>query len=244
MGNKNSINKDEKPVHKIKINYDFMIGQYEITNDEFVTFLNESQASFKTKATWLDVKSEDTGSHITFDKEYRVESRFENHPVVEISWFGAKAYVRWLAKKTGEKYRLPSESEWEYVARAGTKTKWYSSNRDNRVKLYAWYSQNSHDGAYKVGLKKPNKWGVYDMAGNVYEWCEDKYDRNYKYTPKDGTPNSNRKNMRVLRGGSWLNGAYATRPSSRFKANPFFRDDSIGFRIAKDVTPIDKANNL
>ena len=233
---------DEKPTHKVTIDYDFAIGKYEVTNQEFVKFLNDVS---EVESKWIETRSQDEDSHIIkSDLNYRVESGYEKHPVIEVSWFGAKAYTKWLSQKTGEKYRLLTEAEWEYVAKAGTDTKWSFGDNKSDLKNYAWYDENSYDlgkshkdyGTHQVGTKKANPWDVYDMHGNVWEWCEDWYVDSYNNTPKDGNANTTKdKNKKVLRGGSWYNMPYSTRSAIRDGYFPTDRDDDIGFRLQRTL---------
>lgn len=193
MGSENG-DSDEKPVHKVAIDYDFEIGKYEVTFDEY------------------DYFCERTGRKKPSDKGWGREKR----PVINVSWKDAKDYANWLSEKTGKIYRLPTEAEWEYVARAGTKTKWSFGDDKDNLKSYAWFRDNANKTTYKAGTKKANQWGVYDMHGNVWEWCEDWYVNNYNNVSNNGSANNKgKKEFRVLRGGSWVNDAIDTRSSGR-----------------------------
>jgi len=208
---------DEKPVHKVTIPNDFYIGKYEVTFKEYDKFC------------------EDTGRSKPKDRGWGRG----DHPVINVSWNDAKAYAKWLSKKTGKNYRLPTESEWEYVARAGTTTKYSFGNSSSDLNSYAWYDKNSYDkgsshpdyGTHNVGTKQPNPWGVYDMHGNVWEWCEDWYIDNYNSTPRDGTAYNNKKDYKVLRGGSWDFNAGGLRSAYRVRGTAVGADDGSGFRL-------------
>jgi len=219
---------DEKPVHRVTIPNDFYIGKYEVTNEEFAKFLNDSNV----QENWLEDKSQDSDSRIIKNRNsYKVESGYEKHPIVEVSWYGAKAYAKWLSKKTNKNYRLPTESEWEYVARAGTTTKYSFGNSSNDLSSYAWYNRNNGDGTKKVGTKQPNPWGIYDIHGNVWEWCEDWYIDNYNSTPINGTAYNNKKDYKVLRGGSWFDFANVLRSANRSWITADYTFNYIGFRL-------------
>ncbi|MEA2049650.1 MAG: formylglycine-generating enzyme family protein [Campylobacterota bacterium] len=227
MGSNNG-DSDEKPEHRVTIPNDFYIGKYEVTNEEFAKFLNDSNV----QGNWFEDKSQDSDSRIIKNgNSYKVESGYEKHPIVEVSWHGAKAYSKWLSKKTNQNYRLPTEAEWEYVARAGTTTKYSFGDSSSDLSSYAWYSSNSGNKTHKVGTKQPNPWGVYDMHGNVWEWCEDWYIDNYNSTPRDGTAYNNKKSYKVLRGGSWGNTAYFLRSANRYWYTTSDASNFIGFRL-------------
>ena len=194
---------DEKPVHTVKISKDFYIGKYEVTLGEYRKCVEDS-----------------TCREPTDDKYYEQECLDNNCPVMMVSWYDAKTYTQWLSKKTGENYRLPTEAEWEYAARAGTASKYDKSN----------------DKTHKVGTKQPNQWGLYDIHGSVYEWCKDWYTDSYSNTPTDGTDNhSGSQLFKVLRGGSWYNSSNYIRSSNRDRN--FASDCSFnsGFRLARTL---------
>ncbi|MBL0708505.1 MAG: SUMF1/EgtB/PvdO family nonheme iron enzyme [Sulfurimonas sp.] len=232
MMGSNSGKSDEKPIHKVSIKKDFYIGKYEVTNKEFVKFLNNSNIN----SNWLEDRSQDSDSRIIkSSNSYSVEAGYENHPVVEVSWYGAKAYTKWLSKKTGKTYRLPTEAEWEYVARAGTTTKYSFGDSSNSLGSYVWYASNGNFKTHQIGLKKPNPWGIYDIYGNVWEWCEDWYINNYKNTPRNGSSYNNKKSKKVVRGGSWVNSSDLLRSANRNWVNPDAMHYSIGFRLLREL---------
>lgn len=156
-------------------------------------------------------------------------------PVIDVSWEDARDYAAWLSEQTGKDYRLPTEAEWEYAARAGTETPWYWGSDEKIAGDFAWTFDNSERHAHPVGEKRRNDFGLYDMAGNVYEWVEDCWHDNYEDAPKDGRAwlkeNDGECGQRVLRGGSWFNDPDYLRSASRFGRDPDFRDNDLGFRL-------------
>ena len=131
-----------------------------------------------------------------------------NYPATYVSWNDAVAYCKKLSEKEGKTYRLPTEAEWEYACRAGTKTAWSFGNDEKVLGDYAWYEENADDigeeYAHQVGLKKPNAFGLYDTHGNVFEWCHDYYEEDYyQQSPTNDPQGPESGSFRVLRGGSW-----------------------------------------
>ena len=178
-------------------------------------------------------------------------SRFKgaDRPVERVSWNEATEFCSKLSDMTGENYRLPTDAEWEYACRAGTTTRYYwgDSDSESTVKRYAWYEKNAIDphwtsphaaeeGTQEVGRKEPNPWGLYDMSGNVWEWCQDWYDEHYySNSPRQDPRGPSSGDRRVLRGGSWGNYAWYVRSSYRDWVTPGSRYDYVGFRIVRDV---------
>ena len=213
---------DEQPVHEVVINYDFEIAKYPVTFEEY------------------DLFCEDTGREKPDDEGWGRGKR----PVINVSWNDAKEYCKWISKKTGENYRLPTEAEWEYSCRAGTTTKWSFGNDEKELGKYVWYNKNSGSKTHPVGEKLPSPWGLYDMHGNVWEWCEDDWVDNYSNTPTDGKPNISEKSEgKILRGASWSNDAFYTRSADRFRLNPQFRYGFVGFRLLRTL-PSDLDSNI
>jgi formylglycine-generating enzyme required for sulfatase activity len=159
-------------------------------------------------------------------------SRFKgaNLPVERVSWDDAQEFIKKLnAKNDGYVYRLPTEAEWEYACRAES-TGGYAGNLDEMV----WYDKNSGSKTHNVGEKKPNVWGVYDMHGNVWEWCADWYDGGYYAKSPDADPKGpDSGSGRVLRGGGWRNDAVGCRSAYRLNNTPVYRFDSVGFRLVR-----------
>jgi formylglycine-generating enzyme required for sulfatase activity len=159
-----------------------------------------------------------------------------DHPVVGVSWRDAVAYCAWLSARTGHSYRLPSETEWEYAGRGGPSSQGFPYAGGYRLEEVGWFRGNSRSATHPVGLKKPNELGLYDMSGNVWEWCADHWQDDYGAAPLDGSPwqGSGGEGLRVVRGGSWNRSNDDCRLSNRdwiFDADG--RTDDFGFRPAR-----------
>ena len=169
---------------------------------------------------------------ITFDDYdlFCTNTQREKHPAINISWHNAQAYCAWLSEQTGRNYRLPSESTWEYACRAGKQTPYHTG--ETITKEQANFNQNIGK-TTTVGSYQPNDFGIYDMHGNVWEWCQDTWHENYENAPSDGSPwEDNEANEdRVLRGGSWYRVPDDVRSSTRSYFHPNDRDDNVGFRV-------------
>ena len=254
---------DEAPQRQVSLP-SFALGKYDVTRSEYAAFARETgypagngcgtgRAIFKwekdTKLTW------ENPGHAQTDRD----------PVVCVSWQDARAYIAWLNRKAHRggaasangPYRLPSEAEWEYAARAGTTTKFYWGDDDASAPVHAWFNANSgcekisglfceHGQTHPVGGKPPNAFGLYDMAGNVWQWTEDCYDNSYAPAPADGraneAPSSDPKAkdgqgncLRVDRGGSWMFPAWLLRPATRERNPADYRNDIMGFRVARTL---------
>ena len=154
-------------------------------------------------------------------------------PVGCVSWNDCREFVKKLNQRDpGKGYRLPSEAEWEYACRAGTTTKYYSGNSESDLERAGWYRDNSGGKTHPAGQKEPNAWGLYDIHGNVWEWCEDWYHSSYNGAPSDGSAwVSPTGKYRVLRGGSWSLIQDYCRSAHRGRSNPVSRYGSYGFRL-------------
>ncbi len=201
----------EKPLHRVDIDYDFYVGRYPVTFDEYDKFCD------------------DIGKKRPSDKGWGRGRQ----PVINISWSDADEFAKWLSQKSGKEYSLLSEAEWEYVAKAGSETKWSFGDSADDLEQYSWYSDNSGGRANSVGEKLPNSFGVYDVHGNVWEWCEDDWTEDYSNTPVDGSSykseDTNRK--KVLRGGSWFNFPDYTRSVNRSSSELSTKNGTYGFRL-------------
>jgi len=237
---------DEAPQHNVTVP-SFAIGRYDVTRGEYAAFVRETnhpsgdgcgRDSFK----W----NKDPG--LSWQAPGFTQS--ERDPVVCVSWDDAQAYVAWLNGKVRRgpreaPYRLPSEAEWEYAARAGTTTKFWWGDDDNQASSHAWYKDDSGGRTHPVGQKPANAFQLYDMVGNIWQWTEDCYAESYAAAPTDGDanekgvtdprPNGTRKCMRVDRGGSWLYPAWLLRSATRERNPADFRDRIMGFRVARSL---------
>ena len=155
----------------------------------------------------------------------------DNCPVEQISWNEVQKFIRRLNQRTGKSYRLPTESEWEYACRTGTRTRFFFGNSDSQLGLYAWYDENSGRTTHPVAQKQPNAWGLYDMYGNVWEWCSDWYGDYPSGSVTDPAGPASGDN-RVIRGGSWNCDARYCRSAIRGGYGPGFRFYNLGFRLA------------
>jgi formylglycine-generating enzyme required for sulfatase activity len=160
-----------------------------------------------------------------------------DRPVILVSWEEAKGYVRWLTRMTGKDYRLLSESEWEYAARAGNQSRYTFGDDETKLADYAWYVENSEAKTQSVGMKRPNAFGLFDMHGNVWQLVEDCYHYNYRDAPSDGSAWTGQCGNRVLRGGSWIVDRQGLRSAVRLWTNPYGRYTIFGFRVARTLTP-------
>jgi formylglycine-generating enzyme required for sulfatase activity len=151
--------------------------------------------------------------------------------VIHVSWNDAVAYCEWLSEKTGKKYRLPTEAEWEYAVRGGQKSKHYKYAGGDELSELAWYNENSGSKTHPVGGKKANELGLYDMSGNVWEWCQDWYG-DYSSASQTNPTGASTGTRRVLRGGSWGYPDWNCRVSYRYFNSPTYRNINLGFRLA------------
>jgi formylglycine-generating enzyme required for sulfatase activity/dienelactone hydrolase len=238
---------DEAPQHEVSVP-SFAMGKYDVTHGEYAAFVRETGHS-----------AGDGCGIDGFEWKKQVEKSWQNpgysqtdrDPVVCVSWQDAKAYIAWLNGKVRQKssasgdgpYRLPSESEWEYAARAGTSTRFWWGDDDAAASDHAWYKSNSNGQSHPVGLKLANAFGLHDMVGNVWQWTEDCYDNSYAPAPADGRANetpssdvhandSQGKCLRVDRGSSWMFPTWALRSATRERNPSDYRDTIMGFRVA------------
>jgi formylglycine-generating enzyme required for sulfatase activity len=229
---------DEAPQHKVSLR-SFALGKYDVTRGEYATFVRETghpagdgcgKDSFKWNKQ-ADLSWRNPG----FDQT-------DHDPVVCVNWQDAQSYISWLNGKLrgsgstlgSGPYRLPSESEWEYAARAGAAAKFWWGDDDGGADSHAWYKSNSNGQTHPMGLKAANSFGLYDIVGNVWQWTEDCYAENYAKAPTDGNAaDTGDTCMRVDRGGSWLYPAWLLRSATRERNPADFRDTIMGFRLAR-----------
>ena len=211
---------DEGPVHRVTIARPFAVGVYEVTFGEWDACVSDGGC----------------GRYRPNDRDWGRGNR----PVIHVSWKDAKGYVAWLSRKTGKKYRLLSESEWEYVARAGTTTRywWGDGIGRNRANCDRCGSRWDDRQTAPVGSFSANGFGLHDVHGNVWEWVEDCWNDSYHGAPTDGSAwTSGDCGRRVLRGGSWNYRPTGLRSAYRGGVPPGDRDSIVGFRVARTLTP-------
>lgn len=192
---------DEKPTHNVTLS-SYYICKYEVTQALWRAVMGSNPSNFKG----------------------------DNLPVECVSWNDCQTFINRLNSYTGRNFRLPTEAEWEFAARGGNYSRHYKYSGSNYIGDVAWYDDNSGNRTHPVGTKQPNELGLYDMSGNVYEWCSDWYGSYSSYSQSDPTgPNSG--SGRVFRGGSWYDGAWLCRSSSRFSNTPGISDCHLGLRL-------------
>jgi formylglycine-generating enzyme required for sulfatase activity len=223
----------ETPAHQVSLK-SFSIGKYEVTNAEYSAFLNEKGNQTEGGATWLNFASSNC-MIIRQGERFAPQTGYDRHPVVGVSWYGAKAYCAWLSVKTGKEYRLPTEAEWEYAARGGRYSKGFKYAGGNDLDAVAWHSGNAGSSPKPVGTKNANELGLFDMSGNVWEWCSD-IPRDYSAQAITNPAGHLVGDNRVSRGGDWhdLFDAQRLRVSARNWDKPAGSTFAYGFRVAGD----------
>jgi len=257
---------DEGPQHKVGIR-PFWMGKCEVSWDEYDIFRKEMGVDHPDDN---DKKLKEKPDAFTGPTPPYVDETYgfprDGHPALCMTHHAAMEYCRWLSKKTGKTYRLPTEAEWEYAARAGSTTAYFFGDDPKDLGEYAWFKDNSEDSTHKCGSKKPNAWGLHDMYGNLLEWCLDHYQKDY-YTklPADKLtwspvllPTDSRFSH-VARGGSWTDGAAQCRSAARrgsdkkwIRFDPqrpqsiwwLTKIDYIGFRVVRPVVEQDNLKGL
>ena len=200
--------KDEKPVHKVTVSA-FYLGETEVTQALWEAIMGDNPSRFKGG----------------------------KHPVENVSWNDCNEFILKLNEITGYQFCLPTEAEWEYAARGGKKGHGYKYAGKNTIKSIAWYIENSDNKTHTVKGKSPNELGLYDMSGNVWEWCSDWYDK-YSRESQTNPQGSYSGIYPVLRGGCWNSNDWYCRVSNRSYNNPKFSDDGYGFRLALTIDTI------
>lgn len=233
----------EEPVHTVTVD-GFDMSAFEVTVGQFRAFTEET--GYRTEAergdqAWVFSDGEWAQKpDVTWKNSYLPQT--DRHPVVCVSWNDAMEFCAWLSKKTGQAIGLPIEAEWEYACRAGSETRYYTGSGESDLDRAGWYWRNSGNshltgdyklarlienrcGTHPVGEKPPNAWGLYDMTGNVWEWCMDREDKDY-YTGKPAE-------YRVFRGGGWYEQAVFLRTAYRHWRRPSHSYWGLGFRIVR-----------
>ena len=202
--------KDARPLHQVSLN-SFEMAKTPTTVAQWKTFCSATGHTMPENAPgsgWID-----------------------NHPIEKVNWQDAMAYCAWLSQKTNSRYRLPTEAEWEYAARGGRLSKGFPFSGGGRLDKVGWFENNSENKAHPVATKKPNELGLYDMSGNVWEWCSDWYGE-YAATGQTNPQGPDTGTYRVLRGGGSEYSALSCRVACRFFGNPEGCFFSNGFRVA------------
>ena len=205
MGDDSSEYESEKPAHSVHVP-SFYISKYQVTQKQWEIVMGENPSNFQG----------------------------ENHPVESVSWDDTQAFIKKLNAQTKRTFRLPLEAEWEYAARGGRYSQGFEYAGSDKLKQVGWYNDNSENKTHEVGLLLDNELGLYDMSGNVWEWCEDDYHGSYNGAPIDGgawVDSPKRGAFRVLRGGSYFSDAVRCRPAFRLADRPGGRDGTVGFRL-------------
>ncbi|MGA2032296.1 MAG: formylglycine-generating enzyme family protein [Thermoguttaceae bacterium] len=198
---------NEKPQHRVRITKPFYLGKYPVTQEQWEAVMGNNPSHFKGP----------------------------KNPVEQVSWDNCQQFcVKLTAKVGGGRFSLPTEAQWEYACRAGSTTRYCYGDDESGLGEYAWYANNSSSSTHPVGEKKPNAWGLYDMYGNVWEWCADWCDGGYYAgSPRDDPPGAAAGWDRVLRGGSWLHPAWYCRSAFRVNYESGFRPCDQGVRVSR-----------
>jgi formylglycine-generating enzyme len=249
---------DEHPQHRVRITRPFYLGTYHVTRSQFRQFVKDSgyktdaEKGEKPGAEGWDADKNDFEDGTKYSWRNAGFQQTDDHPVVNVSWNDSLAFCRWLSRKEAKLYRLPTEAEWEYACRAGTTTRYFSGDDPETLAKFGNVADatlkakfpdckdviKASDGyvfTSPVGSFKPNAFGLYDMNGNAWQWCADRYEEKYYVISAEDDPtgpDSDDARARVLRGGCWYDGATATRSAVRFWFTPGRRSCYWGFRVA------------
>ncbi|MCX6244292.1 MAG: SUMF1/EgtB/PvdO family nonheme iron enzyme [Bacteroidetes bacterium] len=203
--------KDEQPGHVVTLD-DFYIGKFEVTQNQ-----------------WKQIMDQDTS------KRYIMNCG--NCPTERVSWYNVMEFIEKLNLETGLNYRLPTEAEWEYAAKGGKLSKGFAFSGSDTIDVVAWKDGNAGNTTHPVGKKKPNELGIYDMTGNVFEWCSDWYSPTwYEVSEKKNPAGPEAGTFRVMRGGSWFHDHTGLRITEREKGNPSYRYGYVGFRLCRSAS--------
>ncbi len=196
----------ERPVHEVCVD-DFYMGKYEVTQDEWQKIMGNNPSHF---------------------------NKGSSYPVEQVSWHDTQDFIHRLISRSGKNYILPTEAQWEYAARSGGKNEKYAGS--NSIDSVGWHKGNSSKSTHPVGQKQPNGLGIYDMSGNVSEWCSDWFDENYySSSPHNNPPGSSAGSYRILRGGTWYNKPRSARAYNRARLGPEKSSSDHGFRLALPI---------
>jgi formylglycine-generating enzyme required for sulfatase activity/tRNA A-37 threonylcarbamoyl transferase component Bud32 len=209
--------RDEEPSHQVTITQPFYLGMYLVTVGDFRAFVRATRDGGEgSGGSWRDPGWEQT----------------DEHPVACVSWHDARAFCGWLSQKEHRTYRLPREAEWEYACRASSTAAYCYGPDPKKLHDYAWYRDNAGERAHPVGRLKPNRWGLFDMHGNLLQWCDDYYDAGfYQKVVLEDPQGPARGGRRVLRGASWNSTAADCRSARRGASQPAENGNDRGFRV-------------
>ncbi|MBI5723300.1 MAG: formylglycine-generating enzyme family protein [Planctomycetes bacterium] len=199
-------NNDEGPQHEVAISKPFYMGVNEVTQEQYQQLIGKNTSDFKGPS----------------------------NPADNVSWDETVEFCNKLFQKTGMSVKLPTEAQWEYACRAGSKTRFGFGDEDDKLDDYAWYGKNSGNKTHPVGQKQANAWGLYDIHGNVWEWCLDLWTDSYE-NAKNEDPEGSDKTYHVLRSGSWANSAGSSRSACRIRYSTDDRYQNVGFRVVVEL---------
>ena len=235
----------ENHQHKVRITQPFYVGAHEVTVGQFRNFVNATR--YRT-----DAEAQGTGGDVAQVEGKWVTRRWQpgcdwkspgfeqsdNHPVINVSWNDSVAFCKWLSEQEGKRYSLPTEAEWEYTCRSGGTGRWWFGDDEAQLDRYAWHSQNGGVGTKVVGQKESNAFGVFDIHGNVWEWCSDWFgDDYYLQSPLVNPPGPSTGDQRVFRGGCWPLSAWHLRAALRHRNVPTVQNCDLGFRVTLRIDP-------
>ena len=232
------------PAHRVTITRPFYLGAHEVTVGQFRAFVEatgyrtDAERDGKGGAVFdKDMDQIVNAPEFNWRKPGYPHVQAADEPVVQVSWNDATAFCRWLSKREGRPFRLPTEAEWEYACRAGTTTRWSSGDSLADLETIAWTPKSGTETTHPVGSKAPNAFGLFDMHGNVWEWCLDKFGR-YQPAPQIDPTGPRFGTKRVLRGGAWDRKKVGrTKSSYRHSALPDYRFFTHGFRVCRPTAP-------
>jgi formylglycine-generating enzyme required for sulfatase activity len=200
---------EAKPAHTVTFVKPFYMGKYEVTQEQWDRMMTNNPSTFQGP----------------------------KNPVEQVNWNDCQSFITNLNEKvSGRKFRLPTEAEWEYACRAGNSNDYCFGSSESLLSEYAWHLGNASNMLHQVGEKKPNAWGLYDMHGNVWEWCEDRFHPTYEGAPTDGSAwIEGGETNRVARGGSWYSETYVLRSAYRGRPTPNYRGVVYGLRVVMET---------
>lgn len=200
---------DERPVHEVEISEPFYIGALEVTQQQWTQVMGANPSRFREPF----------------------------HPVERVTWSDAQAFVDSLtAREDGDRYRLPTEAEWEYAARGGRQTPFSFGSSTDSLRAHAWFNANANEHSWPAGRKRPNPFGLHDVYGNVWEWVQDAYNPFfYRFSPTVDPKNDADSNARIMRGGGWLSIKKDMRAANRAWTRGDTGGRMIGFRVVREI---------